>query len=86
VIPAWIVGVLDKHLPDLKGGQRDEIAEALFDAATSSPAIQEAIVKAIANSAHTVLEQRCIRDGGREVSSEIANNSAASVLFALGEG
>ena len=32
MIPPWIVAVLDRELPDMLGGQRDKIAEAIYEA------------------------------------------------------
>lgn len=86
MIPAWIVEVLDRELPNLTGGDRDRIAEAIYEAAVSNPNVKNAIVTAITNSASTVLTQRGIADGAKSVSREIGRNCAQTVVFALGEG
>ncbi|MDQ3295102.1 MAG: hypothetical protein M3619_00770 [Myxococcota bacterium] len=80
MIARWIVDVLDRELPNLTGAERDRIAEALDEALPTN-----AIVDAIASSAQAVLTQRNIRDGAGDVAREIANNSAQTVVFALGE-
>ncbi len=85
MLPKWIVDVLDRELPNLKGGERDRVAEALYEAAVGSKPLQAAITEAIANSAKTVLEQHAIRDGDGFLAGEVARKSTQTVLFALGE-
>ncbi len=80
MIPPWMISVLDRELPDLKGSERDRIAEALTEAIP-----RVAIATAIAESAHAVLTHRNIRDGAGDVAREIGTHAGQTVVFALGE-
>jgi hypothetical protein len=83
VIPKWIVDVLDKELPNLTGGERDRLAEALYEAAFAN--LKQPIIDAIKVAATNVLESRAVRDRKSDVASEIARNCAGNVLAAMGE-
>ncbi len=86
MIPRWIVEVFNRELPNMKGGERDRLAEALCEAAAGSPALQSAIISAIRISAREVLKSRHIQDGRGDIAGEVARNAATNVIHALAEG
>lgn len=78
MIAPWLVTVLDRELPDLAGGERDRIAQAIVDALPA-----QMIATAIRDSTTAVLIQRNVLDRSGELARELSNNSAQTVIFAL---
>lgn len=79
MIPTWLLRVLDEHIA-MQAGERERLAEAIIEALP-----KELIVAAIDESAHTVLKQRGIIEGG-EIASEIGRNAAHGVIVRLEAG
>ena len=79
-LPTWLVDALDRALPMMRGRERDELAEVILAAIP-----KRSIADAIAGSARCVLTTRGIVEGG-EISRELGNNCAQSVLGVLEVG
>jgi hypothetical protein len=79
MIPRWLVDVLDRELPSMTGGQRDELAAKVLEALPV-----ELIDRAIAESAEIQLRAHGIALGDREAMvRDVAGNAAMSVVGAL---
>lgn len=78
MIQPWIALALDDACPHMTGGERDRLAEQIAERLP-----RKEIARAIAQSAHAVLETRNIKDGAGDLAREIGNNAAQAVVFAL---
>lgn len=80
-LPSWLVDVLDRGLPMLRGRERDELAEMIVMALP-----KEVIAETIKSSVSAVLKTRGIADGAGDLAREIGNNAGGSVLLMLQVG
>ncbi len=80
MIPAWLVAVLDRELPNHTGGERDRLAFAIVAAIP-----RDRIATAIRDAAVGTLASRNILDHGASVSRELGVQASDTVLRALAE-
>lgn len=58
--PHWLIAVLDDHLPDLVGAERDRLAAVIVEAMPSRADVENRLANAIIAGNHT--ELRTARD------------------------
>lgn len=74
----WLIDLLDRELPGLTGGKRDELARKIVE---ELPLI--AIAAAICSSAYTQLRVRGHDETSIAIARDIANNAAMAVVAVL---
>lgn len=82
-LPAWLVDVLDRELPQLVGSDRDRLAEAILAALPAVPIAQAIRISAIA---HLVVNNVGHPMKRHDIASDIANNAAMGVVESLSAG
>lgn len=79
MIPAWLSLVLDRMLPDLTGGQRDEMARAIV-AAIPLSVLELAVARAAAPLLHAA---GAVPTSVGELARRIARDAAPQIAVAL---
>jgi len=83
LLPTWLVDALDRALPEMRGRERDELAEVILEAIP-----KQLVADVIRESATSVLITRGFIDDQfrRELAFEIGNNAGCSVVLSLQVG
>jgi hypothetical protein len=80
-LPMWLTDALDRALPEMRGRERDELAEVILAALPNA-----LVVETIATAAKAVLERRGIAVGEGDLAREIASSAGGSVMLMLQVG